>query len=227
MMLESGYAVWLYGSHSRGTADKFSDLDVLFVSGSETNDIAIAELFEPSPALSISQYSWSEIEKMARYGSLFLHHLELEGRPIFESTAAMGRLKSILLNLGPYRLASRDLSGFRTVLRDVVASINDGQASLIFELSTLATIFRHASILGCALAGFPCFSREEPVEKLMFTLKFPDSWASEFPKLYRYRLYADGRAPWVNGPSIEFTLTWCMRTQVLLDTLVGRFHEQA
>ena len=227
MMLESGYAVWLYGSHSRGTADKFSDLDVLFVSESETSDIAIAELFEPSHALSISQYSWIEIEKMALYGSLFLHHLELEGRPIFESTQAKGRLKSILLNLGPYQLASRDLSGFRIVLRDVVASINDGQASLFFELSTLGTIFRHASILGCALDGFPCFSREEPVERLMLTLKFPDSWASEFPKLYRYRLFADGRAPRVNDPSIEFAWTWCMRTQVLLDTLAGRFHEQA
>ena len=226
MMTESGYAVWLYGSHSRGTADKFSDLDVLFVSGSEVCDMAIEELFEPLPSLSISQYSWSEIEKMARYGSLFLRHLELEGRPIFESTPAQGRLKSILLNLGPYRLASRDLAGFGTVLRDVVASINNGQASLFFELSTLGTIFRHASILGCALNGFPCFSREEPVERLTAALKFPDSWAREFPQLYRYRLYADGRAPRVHEPSIEFAWTWCMRTQVLLDTLVGRFHEQ-
>ena len=226
MISESGYAVWLYGSYSRGTADKFSDIDVLFVSGSETSDMDIKELFEPSPALSISQYSWSEIEKMARYGSLFLRHLELEGRPIFESTPAKGRLKGILFNLGPYRLASRDLAGFRTVLHDVVASINDGQASLVFELSTLGTIFRHASILGCALSGFPCFSRKEPVERLMSAWNFPDRWAKEFPKLYEYCLYAAGRAPRVHDPSIEFTWTWCMRTQGLLDALVERFHEQ-
>ena len=60
--------------------------------------------------------------------------------------------------LGEYRLASRDLAGFRTVLQDVGTSIAGGHASLVFESSTLGTVFRHACILGCALDGGYCFS---------------------------------------------------------------------
>lgn len=224
MMNAPGYAVWLYGSQSRGTADEFSDTDVLFVSGGESVDVNIEDLFDRGTALSISKYSWQEIETMASYGSLFLRHVKLEGRVIFESAAAKGRLKNTLSSLGSYQLASRDVEGFRTVLEDVGTSVGNGEASLIFEMATLGTVFRHASILGCALEGFPCFSRREPVEKLVSAWKLPNRWAREFPKLYGYRLYADGRAPQHYEPSMEFVRVWCMRTRMLVDKLEERVH---
>ena len=226
-MTGNGYAVWLYGSHSRGTADEFSDLDVLFVSEAELMNVKALEPFGSAATFSISWYSWPEIEEMASYGSLFLRHVELEGRVILESAPARGRLMNILSTLGPYRMAQRDIRGFRTVLQDVIDSVADGQASLTFEVATLGTVFRHASILGCALDGTPCFSRTEPVEKVVSAWRLPKRWATEFPRLYGYRLYAEGRSPRRLEPNLGFVWTWCRRTHMLLDALEEQVDRQA
>ena len=218
------YAIWLYGSHSRGVVDEFSDIDVLLVSESELEDSVVHDVFESPTGISISRYSWEEMERMAEYGSLFLRHVALEGRVVFETAQARGRLAKVFRGLGQYRLAWRDLAGFRTVLQDVGTSIAAGHASLVFESSTLGTVFRHACILGCALEGAYCFSRTEPVRRMISTLGLPVTWALEFPDLYRYRLYADGRAAMRQRPSIDFVRTWCGRTRMLLETLEERFH---
>lgn len=167
MNADAGQAVWLYGSHSRGNSDAFSDVDVLLVADAETDDSPLEDLprFETSPT--VSRYTWAEIERMAEYGSLFLHHIALEGYPISESPEANGRLRALLGSLGPYQLAARDLNGFQAVRRDVSESLSSGSASIIFETATLATVFRHTCILGCNLSGMPCFSRVEPIRKLV------------------------------------------------------------
>lgn len=224
-MGESEYAVWLYGSHARGTADEYSDVDVLFVAADEQQEVDVESLWVGSGSfgeVSMSRYSWCEVEQMAAYGSLFLWHIRMEGRPIVETGTAAGRLASILSNLGPYQLARRDLVGFATVVRDVEESIRDEHASLTFEASTLGTVFRHACILGCALEGRPCFSRQEPVERLAAAWKLPTGWARCFPELYRYRLYADGRVMTIDGPERGWIRTWCARTRRLLEELGER-----
>ena len=218
------YAIWLYGSHSRGVVDEFSDIDVLLVSESELCDSVVHDVFESPTGISISRYSWEEMERMTEYGSLFLRHVALEGRVVFETAQARGRLAKMLRSLGQYRLAWRDLAGFRTVVEDVGRSIAGGHASLVFESSTLGTVFRHACILGCALEGGYCFSRTEPVKRMISTLGLPFTWALEFPDLYLYRLYADGRAAMRQSPDIDFVWTWCRRTRLLLETLEVRFH---
>lgn len=212
-------AVWLYGSHSRGDADEFSDVDVLYVS----EDGRVAEFdghFMDQPKnLSISNYSWAEIGKMSQYGSLFLRHIQLEGRPILEGQQARGRLERILSCLGPYQRASRDLLSFRTILNDISISLQDGQASLYFELSTLATVIRHTAILGSSLAGEPCFSRNDPIRQLVTHWNLPHEWVAEFPELYVYRLYAAGRAPRPREANVQHILTWCDRLDHILSLL--------
>src|SRR5438552_4163356 len=94
--------LWLYGSYARRDSDSWSDVDLLLVSNSELveeglgveetlrrADLNLAEIpelntwvTEPSK-LSISRYTWNEIEEMASYGSLFLHHLRLEGESLW------------------------------------------------------------------------------------------------------------------------------------------------
>lgn len=216
MIPGGNFAVWLYGSHSRGDSDDFSDMDVLFVS----EDGRIVEvdgyLMEQRKDLSISNYSWSEIGNMAQYGSLFLRHIQLEGRPILEGQLAKGRLEKILSSLGSYQRVSRDLSSFRTVLDDIYMSVNDGEASLYFELSTLATVIRHTSILGCSLARDPCFSRNDPIGRVTAHWKLPREWADEFPDLYTYRLYAVRRAPRPREATTQYVLMWCERLNQIL-----------
>ena len=91
-----GYAIWLYGSHSRGVVDEFSDIDVLFVSESELDDKVVYDVFESPTGISISRYSWEEMERMAEYGSLFLRHVALEGRVVFETAQARAALAPYL-----------------------------------------------------------------------------------------------------------------------------------
>src|SRR5215510_14420602 len=99
-MRDAAVAIWLYGSHARGDVDANSDRDVLVV-GSASRD-EVLELGDLNPNPSVSQYEWSEIEGMAEYGSLFLHHLRLEGRRVFEGPFSSGKLAHLLDNLRPY-----------------------------------------------------------------------------------------------------------------------------
>lgn len=215
-------AVWLYGSHSRGDSDELSDLDVLHVSDGPGTQDGNSNTPTAAGTASVSEYSWAEVEGMASYGSLFLHHLRLEGTIVAESTSCRGRLTRVLETMGAYQLAPRDLVGFRRVLGDVIESLDEGQASLFYELSTLGTVFRHASILACALEGSYCFSRRGPVERVALTSGLPQRWVEEFASLYDYRLYVDGRIQECPEPSLELARTWCSRTHGLLEELDRR-----
>ena len=62
-----------------------------------------------------------------------------------------------------------------------------------YELSVLATVIRHSSILGCWLLNRPSFGRLEPVSCFISSQNIESVVGGEFPILYDYRLYADGR----------------------------------
>lgn len=224
MRHDHDFTLWLYGSHSRGNNDAVSDVDILLISDDENDDSPLRELPQFPQEPTISRYKWSEIEQMAEYGSLFLRHLSLEGRAIAESPRAVGRLSALLSSLGPYQRASRDLEGFWIVHADVRESLINGGASTAFEAATLATVFRHASILGCNLFDVPCFSRLEPVERILHAWSLPSTWSAEFSELYRYRLVEDGRVNVPQDPSTEYVWEWHTRVTALLTKLGRRIH---
>ena len=224
MTTAHGCAIWLYGSHARGDSDELSDVDVLVISDSLDDTIAVEGVFPTLHKLSTTRYTWVEVDGMVESGSLFLRHLQMEGRPIVEAPLAKGRLSAALARLGPYRLANRDVRGFAEVVSDVRRSLASG-GHLVFELATLGTLVRHASILGCAIAGNPCFSRVEPVRRVSAMWATAGDWASDFESLYRYRLYADGRLPEPPRPSLEFASNWCGRAGELVGELRRRVYE--
>src|SRR5438105_2486972 len=123
-------ALWLYGSYARGDADTSSDLDLLIVSDEpnavdaesdqlarilKAGKIALSEedgvlaLSEVIAKHSTSFYEWHEIEEMSTYGSLFLQHLRLEGRSLWEGRYVEGKLQQIFSNLPRYQRSARDL----------------------------------------------------------------------------------------------------------------------
>lgn len=191
-MTDSNCAIWLYGSRARGNSDQRSDTDVLVVSDHLLPSIERLRdcgVREPDSA---SYYTWNELSSMAAYGSLFLQHLRLEGCPLHEDPTCSARMASILSHMPQYKLAARDIRGFRAVLGDVVEA-SQCKNTIVYELSVLGTVIRHCAILGCWFLNTPTFGRIEPVASLVGACELPSVISAEFPDLYDYRLYVDGR----------------------------------
>lgn len=173
--------VWLYGSAARGDADYRSDVDVLVVGDGQFSPATVGLDLTVTP----SHYSWPEIENMARYGSLFLHHIRLEGQPLVETSSR--RLRNLLDALPPYARADQELDSFEQVVTDVATSVKRDH-SPAFELAVLGTAARHAAILGCYLIGDPEFGRHRAFEKLLPLLGYRNGEVEWFERLYDYRV---------------------------------------
>jgi predicted nucleotidyltransferase len=218
-MTNDSYSIWMYGSRARGDWDSKSDFDLFIAIDSleRVKDVCFRNGIAENRC-SISAYSWDEIEKMSSYGSLFLHHLKLEGKRIVDSPAGRLRLEALLSNLCPYQNAARDVVGFKTAIADVRQSINTGWL-LNYELSVVATILRHASILGCYIAGQPQFGRLSPVHWLAKEWNLNDGVLNKFSELYMFRLAADGREQCPPVASQEYLEKWCRFLERFLNKL--------
>ena len=187
-----GNAIWMYGSSARGDEDHLSDIDILLVGpGGHSTVAAVGRAFGRG-SVAVSQYSWAEIRHMASYGSLFLHHVRLEGRVLNEEPCCEGVLRHTLDGLGKYTRARKDVAAFTTVLADVRESLAHGDV-VAYELGVLATVLRHAAILGCWLIGDPRFGRVAPVEHYARARELDRRGFEGFLELYKYRLYLDRR----------------------------------
>ena len=224
-MKHADTALWLYGSNARGDADSQSDFDMLAITDSTITNEEVASITGSNwPRLRVSRYGWSEIEGMASYGSLFLHHIRLEGKRLFEGRAAAGRLKALLDALGPYRRAHLDVAAFRISVDDARASLGRG-GSIPFELSVLSTVLRHSAILGCYVSGIPTFGRFRPVQRIADLWKLDQEIASLFEDLYRNRLWADQRAEKPTEASLATAYHWCDRIDTILEQLEEQTNE--
>src|SRR5680860_1183736 len=120
----------LYGSHARGEADARSDIDLLTI-----DDAGAAD------------YTWSDLNQLRDYGSLFLWHLRLEGVILNADDAGASEWASIIQGLPAYTRARQDCDAFEVVLRDVLRSPDDGGVPMAFEGAVVARTIRHAAIL--------------------------------------------------------------------------------
>ena len=210
-------AVLLYGSCARGDNDTLSDVDVLVVGPALPNegDLAAVCMGLCGPVYA-SHYTWPEVEKMAQYGSLFLHHIAAEAKPVKYDGEGEARLSDLLRGMGPYECAERDLAGFRTTVGDVKEGLRLGLPRE-FELSVLGGVARHASVLACYASGFPTYGRCSIVNAASL-LEVP--WASEDLELaHRFRLVEAGRCEAPAVPTHAATLRIVRTAETFLDHL--------
>jgi hypothetical protein len=215
-----GTSVWVYGSFARGDADARSDIDVLVAGDgvgwldAVAGDAELWPLVRDGHQLSPMQFSWEELGSMCAYGSLFLHHVKLEGRPI--APTVNEPLAGLLAALPQYRRATQEMRAFTTVLQDVAESLS-GDHSPKFELAVVATALRHAFILGCYVTGQPDFGRTTPFWTLVRELQLPAQTAEDLGKLYEFRLHQHDRAPAPFEATTDDVREWLC----LADTLFG------
>lgn len=202
---------WLYGSVARGDVDGLSDIDVLVAGEFEERDLA--QLPYPEERLSIVRYDWAELEHMASYGSLFLHHVSLEGRPLGVARSG-SRLSTLLDGLPSYVRAQRELASFVTVLEDVERSLGRDH-SPTYELSVIATALRHACILGCYAIGRPSFGRSSAFAVFLSHVGL-DAVVEDAQHLYGFRLFEDGRSPAPFDASTEDVRFWLRRARMVV-----------
>ena len=214
--LNTQEAVWLYGSVSRGDAHTSSDVDILVVGGGDLPR-EVSERY-CGRRLSLSRYSWDELMSMASYGSLFLHHMKAEARPLFESPGAAGRLRNLLGGLPRYQRVRRDLRAFGQSLLDISAELPD-PPDLRFELATLAALIRRIGILGSYLLGRPRFDRIGPVAEVVDAWGLPSRLSQEFGELYQHRLLADGAPGISTTPHASVLALWIGRASLMLSAL--------
>lgn len=214
--------VWLYGSVARGDAEASSDVDILLLGEGEVpKDVS---RHYSGRRLSLSRYSWEELRQMAAYGSLFLHHLKTEGRPLSESPRAARDLRDILVGLPNYRRVGRDVCAFRQSLNDIAAELPE-PTFLRFELATLAALIRRIGILGSYLLGRPRFDRVGPVEQVVDAWGLPSGLSREFPQLYLHRQVADGAPSVTAEASPDMLALWTERAHLFLAGLEVQANE--
>lgn len=205
------HVVVLFGSRARGDCDDFSDEDVLVV----TDDTSSREFHKPDVTPVV--HDWREFQAMRDYGSLFLLHLQLEARVLSGTDAGKREYRTLTSSLPNYCRAASDIRIFERALLDASESISRGDGSVWFEMSSVATVCRHACILGCYLLGYPDFGRYSAVQSFCERTGVGAELASVFPALYGYRMeITRGCAPEAADMSAEAAISWCDKVSDLL-----------
>lgn len=102
-------ALFLYGSHARGDADETSDVDVLQVTPVHTAPYAVGRF-------NITCYTFDQLLRLARRGSLFARHLVEEALPLADPQNLLGSLKSSYLAPQTYRGVRNEVCGCSPLL---------------------------------------------------------------------------------------------------------------
>lgn len=140
--------VYIFGSVVRGEIDQYSDIDLLLITDETINNI------DPNK---YSIYSPARIKELYAEGNPFAWHLYYESKLVFSSG------EDFLLGIGMpsrYTNCKSDLLKFKKLFDDSIASINENEFSLIFDLAMIFLAIRNFAT--CYTLGNyerPIFSR--------------------------------------------------------------------
>lgn len=145
-------SIAIYGSISRNTADSISDVDILV---SSTKPI-----LQQKPG--VSYYTYCELEKIAKSGSLFIQHLKNEARIIHDENY---KLRTILYNYKPKQNYAGDIDRCVSNILEFSTITND-KASTSWILDARYVLIRNLTFLTLANYGIYEFSFHSALNKL-------------------------------------------------------------
>jgi hypothetical protein len=194
--------VYGFGSVCRGEVDPDSDVDLLMIEGSHQSRV------DPDV---YSIYSYDRIEELWRQGNPFAWHLSLESRLLFASDR-----QDYLHTLGkpaPYTHCIRDCEGFLELFCAARASIADGVASRVFDLSTIFLSIRNiATCFSLGVTKRPDFSRSSALRL------GPDSVPISRES---YQVLERARLLCTRGRGVNITVEECHDTMCELDEVLN------
>lgn len=142
-------SIIIFGSTARGESDIYSDIDVCVIVDCDLDQDELEKVKrDTSLKYGVEQeevvvYSSIQIDNMVNYRSLFLWHLRLEGKILFDN----GYFKNISNKLLKYDKHLIELNYHAELLGDIISSLNKFNIVSELDLSQLFTICRNSCMI--------------------------------------------------------------------------------
>lgn len=155
----------LFGSEARGDFDEFSDRDICVFFDSITMRerpsvrARLAEIYSTRPA-GICMYSKPIIESMARKGSLFIWHLKLESRILYDPKSFVANLFESVV---PYSGYATDMLRYEQIALGVSETLGDTSLTEA-DLHALFIAWRNTCLLLTMSRATPVFARSRALQ---------------------------------------------------------------
>ncbi len=202
--------IYIFGSVVRGEIDQYSDIDLLLISDESIKNV------DPNK---YSIYSPERIKELYAEGNPFAWHLYFESKLVFTSG------EDFLFGLGvpaKYTNCKSDLLKFKKLYDDSIASINENEFSLVFDLAMIFLAIRNFAT--CYTLGNyekPIFSRmafeklhdyplvlEEEIKELLMMSRISSTRGIEFlienKSLSLLKLNLDRIENWFNEILVKY-----------------------
>jgi hypothetical protein len=129
--------LFLYGSHARGDSQETSDIDVLQVTPTHTPPYSVERV-------NVTCYTFEQLLRLARRGSLFARHLIEEATPIADPKNVLGALRSAYVHPLDYHEVKREVSGCAPLLDVDEPQFNENAAGMSSLVSYMIRTYFYA-----------------------------------------------------------------------------------
>ena len=208
-------SIILYGSEARQESDKFSDKDILIIVDRIESRVSIScELeklnynFEDNE---ITIHDEIQLNKMLKKGSLFLWHIKLEGKILYDDKDFFNLKINQLEKFEDYK---NEFLYYKGIFNDLEKSILDLSFQPKFDYALLFTLIRNSCMLISYKDGNPHFGRESAFMYCKEKIKKFNFSKQKFKKLLAFKLKYERGSP-IIYPEIDMDSTILMAKKIL------------
>lgn len=215
MIQDNILSIIMFGSTARAEEDAYSDVDVCVITWESTNESeieAIKSIIDDNYGLQDTEiivYSSDQFETMNAYGSLFLWHLKLEGKVLFDRNYFC----QVMKRLSVYEKHLCELDFHADLLTDVASSMERLRIVNELDLSQLFTICRNTCMILSHFNKEFAFGRKsafQSARRIYNDLPLTEeeyTYLSKWKLRYERSLFDDLELPSVDY--VEFLLNKC------------------